>query len=44
MLSKYHKYLLGIALVLSSIAISIRGSNGPVKPGFGGLKEQPNFT
>ncbi|NJN40932.1 MAG: helix-turn-helix transcriptional regulator [Flammeovirgaceae bacterium] len=30
-LSKYNKYLLGIALVLSSIAISIRGSNGEVK-------------
>lgn len=30
-LSKYHKYLLVVALVLSSIAISIRGSNGEVK-------------
>jgi DNA-binding CsgD family transcriptional regulator len=30
MLSKYQKYLLGIALLLSSIAISIRGSDGEV--------------
>jgi DNA-binding CsgD family transcriptional regulator len=30
-LPKYQNYLLGIALVLSSIAISIRGSNGEVK-------------
>ncbi len=30
-LSKYHKYLLGIALILSSIAISIRGKDGEVK-------------
>lgn len=30
-LSKYHKYLLVLALILSSIAISIRGSNGDVK-------------
>lgn len=30
-LSKYHKHLLIVALVLSSIAISIRGSNGEVK-------------
>lgn len=30
MLSKYQNYLLGIALVLSSIAISIRGSNGKI--------------
>ena len=30
-LSKYHKYLLIIALILSSIAISIRGSDGEVK-------------
>lgn len=30
-LSKYHKYLLIIALILSSIAISIRGSNGEVR-------------
>lgn len=30
-LLKYHKYLLIVALILSSIAISIRGSNGEVK-------------
>ena len=30
-LSKYHKYLLVVALILSSIAISIRGSDGEVK-------------
>ncbi len=30
-LSKYHKYLLVVALILSSIAISIRGNNGEVK-------------
>lgn len=30
MLSKYQKYLLGIALVLSSIAISIRFSDGKI--------------
>jgi len=30
-LSKYHKHLLVVALILSSIAISIRGSNGEVK-------------
>jgi len=30
-LSKYQKYLLGIALVLSSVAISIRSSNGKIK-------------
>ncbi|NKI30437.1 response regulator transcription factor [Croceivirga thetidis] len=30
-LSKYHKHFLIAALVLSSIAISIRGSNGEVK-------------
>ena len=30
-LSKYHKYLLLVALILASIAISIRGSNGVVK-------------
>ncbi|MEY3423073.1 MAG: hypothetical protein RIR48_3403 [Bacteroidota bacterium] len=30
MLSKYQKYLLGIALVISSIAISIRGSDGKI--------------
>jgi DNA-binding NarL/FixJ family response regulator len=30
-LSKYHKYLLIVALVLSSIAISIRGIDGEVK-------------
>ena len=30
MLYKYQKYLLGIALVLSSIAISIRGSDGKI--------------
>lgn len=30
-LLKYQNYLLGIALLLSSIAISIRGSNGEVK-------------
>lgn len=30
-LSKYHKYLLIVALILSSIAISIRGSDGEVK-------------
>lgn len=30
-LLKYQKYLLGIALVLSSIAISIKGSDGDVK-------------
>ena len=30
-LSKYHKYLLIIALILSSIAISIRGSDGEVR-------------
>lgn len=29
-LSKYQKYLLGIALVLSSIAISIRSSDGKI--------------
>lgn len=29
--SKYQKYLLGIALIISSIAISIRGSDGEVK-------------
>jgi len=29
--SKYHKYLLVVALILSSIAISIKGSNGEVK-------------
>ena len=29
-LPKYHKYLPGIALVLSSIAISIRSSNGKI--------------
>jgi DNA-binding NarL/FixJ family response regulator len=29
--SKNRKYLLGIALVLSSVAISIRGSNGDVR-------------
>jgi DNA-binding CsgD family transcriptional regulator len=29
--SKYHKYLLLLALILSSIAISIRGSDGEVK-------------
>jgi DNA-binding NarL/FixJ family response regulator len=31
MLNKYQKYLLGIALVLSSIAISIRGSDGKIR-------------
>lgn len=30
MLYQYQKYLLGIALVLSSIAISIRGSDGKI--------------
>ena len=30
MLSKYQKYLLGIALLLSSVAISIRGSDGEI--------------
>lgn len=30
MLSKYQKYLLGIALVISSIAISIRGRDGKI--------------
>jgi DNA-binding NarL/FixJ family response regulator len=30
-LLKYHKYLLVVALVLSAVAISIRGSNGDVK-------------
>jgi DNA-binding NarL/FixJ family response regulator len=30
-LSKHHKYLLGVALVLSSIAISVRSSDGKVK-------------
>lgn len=30
-LSKYHKYLLIIALILSSIAISIRGGDGEIK-------------
>lgn len=30
-LSKYHKYLLVLALILSSIAVSIRGSNSEVK-------------
>lgn len=30
-LFKYHKYLLIVALILSSIAISIRGSDGEVK-------------
>ena len=30
-LSKYHKYILIIALILSSIAISIRGSDGEVR-------------
>lgn len=30
-LSKYHKYLLVVAIILSSIAISIRGSDGDVK-------------
>jgi DNA-binding NarL/FixJ family response regulator len=30
-LSKYHKYLLIVALILSSIAISIRGSGSEVK-------------
>lgn len=30
-LSKYHKHLLVIALVLSAVSISIRGSNGQVK-------------
>ena len=30
-LSKYHKYLLIIALILTSIAISIRGSDGEVR-------------
>ena len=28
---KYHKYLLVLALILSSIAISIRGSSGEVR-------------
>lgn len=31
MLHKYQKYLLGITLVLSSIAISIRGSDGKIR-------------
>jgi len=31
MLPKYHKYLLIVAMILSSIAISIRGSDGDVK-------------
>lgn len=31
MLNKYQKYLPGIALVLSSIAISIRGSDGKIR-------------
>jgi DNA-binding NarL/FixJ family response regulator len=31
LLSKYHKYLLVVALVLSSIAVSIRGSDDEVK-------------
>jgi DNA-binding CsgD family transcriptional regulator len=30
-LAKYHNHLLVVALILSSIAISIRGSNGEVK-------------
>ena len=30
-LPKYHKYLLVVAMILSSIAISIRGSDGDVK-------------
>ncbi len=30
-LSKYHKFLLVVALILSSLAISIRGSDGEVK-------------
>jgi len=30
-LSKYHRYLLILALILSSIAISIRGSDGEVE-------------
>lgn len=30
-LSKYHRYLLVVALILSSIAISIRGKNGEIK-------------
>ncbi len=30
-LAKYHKYLLVVAIIVSSIAISIRGSNGDVK-------------
>lgn len=30
-LTKYHKYLLLVAIILSSIAISIRGSDGDVK-------------
>ena len=30
-LLKYHKYLLVVALILSSIAISIRGSDGEVR-------------
>ena len=30
-LEKYHKYLLVVAIILSSIAISIRGSDGNVK-------------
>lgn len=30
-LSKYHKYFLIVALILTSIAISIRGSDGEVK-------------
>jgi DNA-binding CsgD family transcriptional regulator len=30
-LAKYHKYLLVVAIILSSIAISIRGSDGDVK-------------
>lgn len=30
MLSKYQKYILGIALLLSSVAISIRGSDGEI--------------
>lgn len=30
-LARYHKYLLVVAIILSSIAISIRGSDGEVK-------------
>lgn len=30
-LSKYHKYLLALAFVLSSVAISIRGSNDEIR-------------